>query len=181
MSNLFENDHLFIYLFILIMGYILGTAYFPPKTSGIFLTPHLLVDESLRYRSANAGIDSFHHLMINLYGDFVSEDSSTWMEDQLPETFGIQILDGNEPYRCREGELSKFKKQAVASLWYSPNFLPHADLNPHSNDDNVDQDQLSEHKTPVTILFLPVHQNSRHLHLMSCDNYLIFMPKTETP
>lgn len=181
MSNQFKFDHLIFYPFILIMGYVLGTAYFPPKTVGIFLTPHLLVDESLRYRSAYAGNDSFHHLMINLYGDFVSEDSSTWMEDQLPESFGIQILDGNEPYRCSEGELSQFKKQAVASLWYSPNFLPNTDLNPHFNDDNVDQDQLSEDKTPVTILFLPVHQNSGQLFLKSCDNYLIFIPKAETP
>lgn len=162
------------------MGYILGTAYFPPKTIGIFLTPHLLVDESLRYRSANAGIDSFHHLMTNLYGDFVPEDSFTWMEDQLLESFGIQILDGNDTSHCQEGKLNEFKKEAVASVWYSPNFLPNTDIYFHTN--NIDDQELhGEHNTPVTILFLPVHQNTEYLHLMSCDNYLIFMPKIETP
>lgn len=163
------------------MGYVLGTAYFPPKTSGTFLTSHLLVDESIRYRSADAGIDSFQHLVSRLYDDSVIRGSSEWMDDHLLESLGMQILDGHDPFRCREGELKQFKKQAVASLWYSPNFLPNPGTSLHSNNDIVDQAVQSEHIKPVTILFLPVHQNTGQLYLMSCDHYLIFMPKTETP
>ncbi len=181
MSDLLKNKYLSLYPIVLILGYVLGTAYFPPKTTGTFLTSHLLIDETIRIRSADAGTESFNHLVQRLYMNVVISGSSTWFDDELLESLGLHIHTGHESYTCRDGELNRFKKNAVAGLWYSPGSTLISNSSQFSQNDR-NQPVLSRGDvSPATVLFIPDLQNSGQIYAMMCENYLIFTPKPENP
>lgn len=177
MSDLYkQKKHLIIYPVILIIGYVLGTSYFPPRTIGISLSSHLLVDEAIRIKSANAGLASFAPLINRLYGDSEIIGSSEWMDVNLLESLGLQVHDSHDSVRCKDGDLYLYKKDAVASLWYTPKFAKNRGLYPQTNKIYNEPELQNEEFPPVTILFLPDHQKSGQISLILCENYLIFTP-----
>lgn len=163
------------YSFIVLTGFVLGSADLSFKSKGLLISDHLDSEVMDKFKRDDAHLESFAAVLQTHYQGFEINDPENWFSNVNFSAYRLSVTSYNFASNCSDFDIHLLRKEAYASLWYYPElFSTHHTLPDQKKIDG--STEISETVAPNSILFLPPTIEKTQVQIIHCKRYLLFIP-----